>query len=79
MIRRALELKEALDIYSLRLRVSTNAYNIETFKDDYISEDEWEALAIIKEQLEPLFRATKELEGNPDLKDGARKASHSAL
>jgi hypothetical protein len=29
--------------------------------------------------LEPLFRLTKDLEGNHDLKDGAQKASHGAL
>ncbi len=49
MIRRALELKDILDLYTLKLRVSTNDYDIETCRDDYISEDEWKALAIIKE------------------------------
>jgi hypothetical protein len=34
---------------------------------------------LIKEQLEPLFCITKSLEGNPDAKYDARKASHSAL
>jgi len=29
--------------------------------------------------LEPLFRLTKDLEGNYNLKDGARKASYRAL
>jgi hypothetical protein len=29
--------------------------------------------------LEPLFRLTKDLEGNYDLKDGAQKASHGVL
>jgi hypothetical protein len=29
--------------------------------------------------LEPLFRLTKDLEGNYDLKDGARKAFYGAL
>jgi hypothetical protein len=72
MIQRALELKDTLDLYALKLRVSTNDYNVETCRDDYILEDEWKALAIIKEQLEPLFRATKELEGNVDLKNSAR-------
>ena len=72
IIRRALELKDVLDLYALKLRVSTSDYDVETCRDDYISEDEQKALAIIKEQLEPLFRATKELEGNVDLKDSAR-------
>jgi hypothetical protein len=46
---------------------------------DYLSDDEWDALAIIQKQLEPLFRLTKDLEGNADLKDGVCKASHGAL
>ena len=79
MIRRALELREALNLYALKLRVSTDEYNLETFTDDYLTASEWEALEIIKNQLEPLFWLTKSLEGNPDLKDGARKASHGAL
>jgi hypothetical protein len=40
MIRQALELKDALDLYALKLRVSTDDYNVETCRDDYISEDE---------------------------------------
>jgi hypothetical protein len=55
MIRRALELREALDLYALKLRVSTDEYDLETFTDDYLTASEWEALEIIKNQLEPLF------------------------
>jgi hypothetical protein len=40
MIRRALELKEALDLYALKLRVSKDPYDIKTCEDDYLSEDE---------------------------------------
>jgi hypothetical protein len=66
-------------LYALKLRVSTNTYNQETYTDNYLSEAEWDALRLIKEQLEPLFRLTKALKGNADLKDGARKALYSAL
>jgi hypothetical protein len=79
MICRALELREALDVYALRLNVSKDAFDQETFTEDYLSDDEWDALELIKLQLEPLFRLTKDLEGNTDLKDGACKASHGAL
>jgi hAT family C-terminal dimerisation region len=79
MIRRALELKEALDIYATKLRVSSDELDAETYKEDYLSPLEWDALQLIKDQLEPLFLITKSLEGNPDLIDGARKASHGAL
>lgn len=79
MIRRALELKEALNIYANDLRDSDDSDDQETFQEDYITAAEWKALEIIKDQLEPLFRLTKDLEGNHDLKDGARKASHGAL
>jgi len=40
MIRRALELKEALNIYALKLRVLTDPYDIETFNNDYLSGQE---------------------------------------
>lgn len=79
MIRRALELKEALNIYANDLRDSDDFDDQEIFQEDYITAAEWRALEIIKNQLEPLFRLTKDLEGNHDLKDGARKASHGAL
>ena len=79
MIRRALELKEALDTYAVKLRVSIEDLDTETYKEDYLTPTEQEALQLIKDQLEPLFRITKALEGNADLKDGAYKASYSAL
>ena len=40
MIRRASELKEALDLYALKLRVSKDPYDIKTYEDDYLLEDE---------------------------------------
>jgi hypothetical protein len=40
MIRRALELREALDLYALKLRVSTDEYDLETFTDDYLTASE---------------------------------------
>ncbi len=51
----------------------------ETYKEDYLTPIEQEALQLIKDQLELLFRITKALEGNVDLKDNACKASYSAL
>jgi hypothetical protein len=33
----------------------------------------------MKDQLEPFFRATKELESNLDLKNGAQKTSYNSL
>jgi hypothetical protein len=74
-----LHLREALKLYATKLRVSTEDLNKETFEKDYLDETEWKALELINNQLEPLFRLTKDLEGNHDLKDGARKASHGAL
>jgi hypothetical protein len=79
MIRRALELREALDTYAFQLRLSKEDFDTETFQNDYLSDNEWETLRLIGEQLEPLFRLTKDLEGNADLKDGACKASHGVL
>ncbi len=40
MIRQALELKDVLDLYALKLRVSTDNYDVKTCHDDYILEDE---------------------------------------
>ena len=40
---------------------------------------EQKALELIKDQLEPLFRLTKDLEGNYNFKDKAQKASYRAL
>jgi hypothetical protein len=79
MIRHALELKEALNTYAAQLRVSTNNLDKETFDQDYITPKEWTALEMIKKQLEPLFRVTKGLEGNADLKDSDCKASYGQL
>jgi len=79
MIRRALELQEALDIYALKLHRNSDAFDQETYDNDYLSEQEWKALAIIKDQLALLFYLTKELEGNADLSEGGGKASHRVL
>jgi hypothetical protein len=40
MICRALELREALDVYVLRLNISKDAFDQETFTEDYLSDDE---------------------------------------
>jgi hypothetical protein len=79
MIRRALELKEALNTYAAQLNVSKDVLDKETFNNDYLSSEEWDILFFIKQQLQPLFYLTKDLEGNPDLLEGAGKASHGAL
>ena len=79
MITRALYLREALDLYANKLRGSTEELDQETFEYNYLTPQEQKALELIKDQLEPLFRLTKDLEGNHDLKDGAQKASHRAL
>lgn len=78
MIRRALELRSALDSYCRKLRVGDEV-DQEIAKEDYISSDEWATLEIIKEQLEPLFRTTKALEGNARMQEGASKPSGGAL
>ena len=59
--------------------MSDDAFDQETYDNDYIKPHEWEALQIIKNQLKPLYLLTKCLEGNVDLKDGACKASHRSL
>jgi hypothetical protein len=79
MIRRALELKEALNTYAAQLRGSKDALDKEVSDNDYLSDNKWKALEIIKEQLEPLFYTTKALKGNADLQDSAYKASHGCL
>jgi len=79
MIRRALELRPALDVYTAMLHVSTDSFNKETFEQDYLNDREWDALAIIRDQLMPLFLLTKDLEGNADLCESGGKASHRAL
>ncbi|KAG4436293.1 hypothetical protein IFR05_008233 [Cadophora sp. M221] len=79
MIRRGLELRESLTSYAAMLHVSADALDQETFDNDYLSDEEWESLAIIKEQLAPLFYLTKGLEGNAKLTEGALQPSHGAL
>ena len=79
IVLRALQLREALDIYTTRLRLSKDDLDREIYNYDYLSDNEQAILKIIKEQLELLFLATKSLEGNAKLKEGALKASHGAL
>jgi hypothetical protein len=79
MIRRALELKQALNTYITQLRVSSDILNNETYEQDYLTESEWKNLEVIKDQLELLFRITKALEGNADFSNGSFKASHGHL
>jgi hypothetical protein len=79
MIRRALELKQALITYAAQLRVSTDPLDTETYDKDYLSDSEWKNLEVIKDHLELLFHTTKALEGNADFKDGDCKASHGQL
>jgi len=79
MIRRALELREALDTYAAKLSISADLFDQETFNNDYLKEEEWAILELVKSHLEPLFLLTKSLEGNADMQDGACKASHGAL
>ena len=79
MIRRALELREALDIYALKLRDSSDPYDTETSEKDYITNVQQETLKTIQSHLELLFRLTKSLEGNSDLKEAGGKPSHGAL
>jgi hypothetical protein len=61
------------------LHVSTDSFNKETFKQDYLNDREWDTLAIIRDQLMLLFLLTKDLEGNIDLCESRGKASHRAL
>ncbi len=79
MIRRGLELRESLDTYALQLIRSKDPFDLETAHQDYLSDDEWNTLTVIRDQLYPIFALTKDLEGNPDLKDGILKASYGAL
>ena len=79
MVRRALKFREALNAYAFKLRLSKEDLNKETYLNDYLSNNDWRALILIKEQLEPLFYLTKSLEGNADLADGVCRASHGAL
>ena len=79
MIQRTLELKDSLDTYCLKLRVSKDNDNRETYDQDYLNLEEQDTLRLIKEQLEPLFLVTKGLEGNADLDDGENEASYRSL
>jgi len=79
IIRRALELQEVLNIYALKLYRNSDAFDQETYDNDYLSEQEWKVLVIIKDQLALLFYLIKELEGNADLSEGGGKASHRVL
>ena len=78
MIRRALELQKAIDAYQVNLR-GGDPLDEETFREDGLNPREWKTLEVIRDQLSKLFYATKSLEGNANLKEGARKASNGAL
>ncbi len=79
MIVRTLDLRKALDIYAAKLRVSVDVLNTKTFEYDYLSNDEQKLLGFIKDQLQPLFLLTKELEGNVEDRARVCKASHGKL
>ncbi|KAL5331488.1 hypothetical protein ACEPPN_001019 [Leptodophora sp. 'Broadleaf-Isolate-01'] len=79
MVTRALLLRESLDRYAAKLRVSKDLDDIEVYEKDYLLDDEWATLALIFTQLEPLFRLTKALEGNTKLQEGEGKPSYGAL
>ena len=74
MIQRALHLREALDMYAYKLRLSKEAFDLEVFQHDYLSDDEWKALTLMADHLAPLFHLTKSLEGNADLQEGSKQA-----
>jgi hypothetical protein len=61
------------------LKVSKDKLDIETFKNDYLDNNKWETLSLIKDHLKVLFRVTKDLKENAKLKEGALKASHGTL
>jgi hypothetical protein len=79
MIRRAIELKEALNAYAAKLQVSAELLDREVFAYDFIEERDWQTLSVIQDHLAILFRATKDLEGNANLQEKAGKASYGAL
>jgi hypothetical protein len=79
MVRRGLELRQALTEYAVMLHVSTEPDDREIFDNDYLSSEEWETLEIIRDQLQPLFLLTKGLEGNAKMTEGALEPSHGAL
>jgi hypothetical protein len=78
MIIRALDLRDALDTYAIKLRVSKDALDLKTYEQDYLTDDEWSTLKLMGDHLEPLFRLTKAMEGNPDKHDPT-SSSHGAL
>jgi hypothetical protein len=61
------------------LKVSKDELDIETFENDYLNNNKWETLSLIKEHLKVLFRVIKDLERNAELKEGVLKAFHGAL
>lgn len=54
-------------------------FDQETFQQDYLTDEEQDTLTLIQDQLKPLFRLIKDLEGNLDLKDGSCKALHGLV
>ena len=44
MIIHALELREALNVYTIKLRVSKEPLDVETYNEDYLNDDEWHTL-----------------------------------
>ncbi len=79
MIRRVFELRPALNAYSANLSVSSDELDSETFSEDHLTDDDWADLELIKDHLEKLFYLTKNLEGNADLQESGKRASHGAL
>ncbi len=79
MIRRVFELCPALNAYSANLSVSSNELDSETFSEDHLTDDDWADLELIKDHLEKLFYLTKNLEGNADLQESGKRASHGVL
>ena len=48
MIKRDLLLRESLDIYAVKLRVSAEPVDQETYEQDYLNDDEWTALQLLE-------------------------------
>jgi hypothetical protein len=48
MIRYTLELKQALNIYTLQFRSSFNTLDTEMYKEDFLTEFKWKNLELIK-------------------------------
>ena len=48
IIRRTLELKQALNTYASQLRSSSNTLDTETYKEDFLTESKWKNLELIK-------------------------------